>query len=281
MEKNGCYVYKHTCIITGKSYIGWCSRNPKYRWGKNGSNYLVKSGDRLFDHKKFAPAILKYGWNNFTHDILFYNLTEKEALEKEKEMIIKYDSFKNGYNSTLGGDGSTGRNHTEESKNKVSATKLKSSKIIYCYNKFGELVCAMKGYKQIAKYLNLPSGGIADCCIKVKDQHNSHRTAYGYVFANIKLTKNEIKKRYESYKKKFDCIYMYDIISEKLINKFYSYEEAIKNSNICRSSISGCCNGRTRFVKNYIFSFKELSKNELLLRKKYFNIKHKRELNNY
>jgi len=84
-------VYKHTNLINKKSYIGITSQKPIYRWGHEGHNYL--------NQPKFFNAINKYGWNNFLHEILFTNLSKTEALQKEAELIIKYDCINNGYNS--------------------------------------------------------------------------------------------------------------------------------------------------------------------------------------
>ena len=111
-ENFNCVVYKHTNKINGKCYIGvvFGGRNPEQRWGIGGKNYLNNK------QHKFARAILKYGWDNFEHEILFNNLSVEEAKEKEKELIQKYDSFRNGYNSTLGGDGSVGLKHSEKTK---------------------------------------------------------------------------------------------------------------------------------------------------------------------
>lgn len=68
-------VYKHTNKINGKSYIGITSRKPEQRWGKNGINY----GSVNKTHGCFYDAILKYGWDNFTHDILVEGLSYDEA----------------------------------------------------------------------------------------------------------------------------------------------------------------------------------------------------------
>jgi hypothetical protein len=42
--------------------------------------------------------IIKYGWNNFSHEMLESKLNEIEAIQKEKEYIKKYDCVNNGYN---------------------------------------------------------------------------------------------------------------------------------------------------------------------------------------
>lgn len=92
---NNFCVYKHTSP-SGKVYIGITSQKPERRWRSDGSGYR--------HNKKMMNAIRKYGWSNFEHEILLEGLTEEEALKIEKELIQKYDSYKNGYNSSLGGD---------------------------------------------------------------------------------------------------------------------------------------------------------------------------------
>lgn len=92
------YVYLHINKTNQKKYVGITKQKPEERWGVNGSNY--KSSPY------FYAAIKKYGWDHFEHVILFSNLTKKEACEKEKELIQKYNTQdKNyGYNIMEGGD---------------------------------------------------------------------------------------------------------------------------------------------------------------------------------
>lgn len=108
-------VYKHTSPH-GKIYIGITSKQPTERW-KNGLGYQGN------DH--FFKAILKYGWNNFTHEVLYKDLTKEQACELEKELIKKFDSRNpnKGYNILEGGEcyaAFAGHHHTEESKKKIS-----------------------------------------------------------------------------------------------------------------------------------------------------------------
>lgn len=87
-------VYKHTAP-NGKSYIGITSQRPSARW-LNGNGYQGQ--------KKFYNAIMKYGWSNIKHEVLYKGLTQEEACKKEIELIQQYDSVKNGYNSSTGGE---------------------------------------------------------------------------------------------------------------------------------------------------------------------------------
>lgn len=109
-EKLFC-VYVHTNKINNHRYIGITSRNVNKRWGLKGQRYK--------SNKHFWNAIQKYGWDNFTHEIVAKNLTFEEAQQMEKDLINKYDSAnpKHGYNHTFGGEG--GQEFSEESRRKM------------------------------------------------------------------------------------------------------------------------------------------------------------------
>ena len=93
-------IYKHTNKINGKCYIGQtCYTNPTHRWHSDGSGYKSQ--------QKFYRAILKYGWENFEHQVLIENLTKQEADELEIAYINQFDSIENGYNLLIGGSGQT------------------------------------------------------------------------------------------------------------------------------------------------------------------------------
>lgn len=101
-------VYKHTAP-NGKTYVGITKNNPEKRWGKNGCGY------RGLTH--FAQAIQKYGWENFSHEILFIGLSKEEACDKEIILISHYKAFNLSYNMTDGGDGVIGLD--EETRKKM------------------------------------------------------------------------------------------------------------------------------------------------------------------
>ena len=101
-RKGDYYVYLHTVnkTVSGytykKYYVG-ITNDIDRRWQSDGSQYKGQA---------FYKAIEKYGWNNIKHTILYKNLTKEEAMQKEKEMIIKYRSRlgDRGYNATDGGE---------------------------------------------------------------------------------------------------------------------------------------------------------------------------------
>lgn len=93
---NTYIVYKHTAP-NNKVYIGISKHDPKYRGLNNGRGYKTQT--------VFFNAIIKYGWVNFKHEILFTNLSEEQALNKEEELIRLYKSYdrRYGYNVSLRG----------------------------------------------------------------------------------------------------------------------------------------------------------------------------------
>ena len=104
-------VYCHTNLINGKQYVGITSSSIEYRAGKDGIRYK--------NCPVFYNAIQKYGWDNFDHRVLAYDLTHQRACELEKYYIAQYNTqIPNGYNLTDGGDG--GFHHTDVTKRKLS-----------------------------------------------------------------------------------------------------------------------------------------------------------------
>jgi len=97
-------IYKATNKINNKVYIGFDSNWPHR---KNSHKCYYQNGDT-----KFYRAIKKYGWQTFEWTIL-YQSTDKIHTKNimENHFIIENDSYKNGYNSTLGGDGTFGHHH--------------------------------------------------------------------------------------------------------------------------------------------------------------------------
>lgn len=94
-------IYKITNKINQKVYIGYTENiNKRIQEHKNSSKSK---------NNKFYKAIRKYGWDNFYFEIIYQSPDSEHCLNvMENYFITQYDSFTNGYNSTLGGEGSSG-----------------------------------------------------------------------------------------------------------------------------------------------------------------------------
>jgi hypothetical protein len=91
-------VYKHTCIISKKSYIGYTSKTMEERF--SGHLCEMKYGSTYAFHN----ALRKYGKENFKSEILYVCYSKKDASYAEIELINAYDTKNNGYNETYGGE---------------------------------------------------------------------------------------------------------------------------------------------------------------------------------
>lgn len=115
-DKKFC-VYRHTSP-SGKVYIGITCQNPIRRWA-HGHGYRR--------NQYFSNAIAKYGWEAFTHEILFDGLTKEEACEKEIE-LIKFHRSNNddyGYNISSGGEfAGTGHRVSDELRRQLSECRM-------------------------------------------------------------------------------------------------------------------------------------------------------------
>ena len=104
-------VYSHENVYNGKKYIGITSVKPERRW---------RNGDGYKRSVKFYNSIKKYGWDSFKHEILYENLTEKEAKNIEQKLIRKNKKQNLSYNITDGGEGNKGWIVSENTKKKIS-----------------------------------------------------------------------------------------------------------------------------------------------------------------
>lgn len=103
-------VYKHTAP-NGKCYIGMTCQTLERR---------ARDGHGYTECTAFYNAILKYGWDNFKHEILEYGLTYDEACEKERFYINEYHSLTTEWGYNLATGGNTNKVMSEESKQKIS-----------------------------------------------------------------------------------------------------------------------------------------------------------------
>jgi group I intron endonuclease len=110
-------IYKLTCQINGKSYIGQ-SVDILRRWRLHYNDSLIKTIYPIHQ------AIHKYGWENFDKSILIELLPLPEILDYWESFYIKKfhtfmdDPLCNGYNLTTGG--ASGRINSKETGNRIS-----------------------------------------------------------------------------------------------------------------------------------------------------------------
>ena len=94
------YIYKITNKINGKSYIGKTNKSIENRFKEHERDAEKRSKE----HRPLYSAIKFYGIESFNIELIEETKVE-EIAEREQFWIDYYNTYKNGYNATLGGDG--------------------------------------------------------------------------------------------------------------------------------------------------------------------------------
>ena len=219
-------VYKHTSP-NGKSYIGITSQTTAERWGLNGSRYLK-------ENTHFANAIRKYGWENFSHDILASRMSKKEAITMERSLIaaLRTQDKRFGFNLTAGGDG-------VESPSKEVRKKMgdSHSKATNQYTLEGEYVrtfnSATDAVIEIDGSLMNGTGGIGLALTGRRKTWRNYQWRY-----DTKYNRCQISAVYNHNPKNIKVI-QYDLMGCE-IRRFKSVTEAARSVNGCTTNISKC-----------------------------------------
>ena len=232
---NSYIVYKHTSP-SSKVYIGITKFDPKYRWLNNGRGYKTQT--------TFFNAIIKYGWINFKHEILYKNLSEEQALDKEEELIQQYKSYdrRYGYNISLRGPkyGAFIKERIIKSR-RLPIAPLPNwknrGKIVHKKDANGTIIRTYRSIHELAVDLNTP--------IKtLRTRLNKYKTLiyndYIYEYAKVQVPKVE----------------MLDLSGEH-IKTFNSLSEAYKYINrVNKGGITEVCTGKKSSYVGYKWRFR-------------------------
>ena len=102
------YIYIITNLINGKQYVGKTLFSVERRWKEHKQDYLRKRNEK----RPLYNAMEKYGVKNFRIDTL-EECTAEDSSEREQYWIQYYNTFHEGYNVTLGGDGKKRLNYKQ------------------------------------------------------------------------------------------------------------------------------------------------------------------------
>jgi group I intron endonuclease len=162
-------VYQIVNKINNKVYIGITTRSLKERFNQH--KYSRYSMDT-----KFSRALKKYGIENFEIQLLEDEITSLEELyEKEKYYISNFNSFINGYNSTIGGEG-------------CKTVAVSAEEIINSYS-------ILKSSTKVAQSLSIGENTV------LRVLHNNNITLFGSGYEGTKRVDiNEIIKEYNKLK---------------------------------------------------------------------------------
>lgn len=229
-------LYMHTSPV-GKRYIGITSQSVIRRW-RDGTGYRHNS--------HFTNAIEKYGWENFTHEILLSGLTREQAEMHERFFIalLRTSDRRFGYNKDSGGN--LGKTLSEESRAKLSKAHLGLHD--------GEKN-PMFGKKHSAKTRALLSEQKTGAKNPWYGKHLPTETC-----KKISQAQKGKKRPEEGSRKMRDWNMAHT--ARKIINVetgelFGSIGEAAKKYGVSKSSIKDCLHGRSKTCRNCHWIFAE------------------------
>ena len=170
-------IYLAENTVNGKRYVGQTIRKFEERQAQH-----KKDSERL--DFKFYRAIRKYGWDNFNWAVIVEGVESVESLNSLEQYWIKeLDTFKNGYNSTTGGEGyivsaetkkkisesMKGRHFSEETRRKLSerlkgANSPCSKPVLQLDILTGEVIAEFAGLREAERVTGINKGHISNVC---------------------------------------------------------------------------------------------------------------------
>ncbi|MCR5333276.1 MAG: hypothetical protein K6E11_04620 [Bacilli bacterium] len=221
-------IYKHTLLIgpnKGKCYIGQTCKKPSYRWN-SGKGYTCAD-------THFARAILLYGWNNFSHEIIETDIDNATLADEREIYWIKfYDSFHNGFNSTYGGN-----NHDHEGK---TVFKLDPSDL--------KILGSYKSISLAAQENHFNATNIARCCRKEGVK------AYGFYWC---FKDDYLNFEPKDYLEIGVPVLMLDKTNYHIIKRFKSLKDAASYVNTNHTNIMQVCQRRNSFSNGYAWCYEK------------------------
>lgn len=202
-------IYKITNDVNSKLYIGKTSMSVEERFKQH-----LKDAYKGYKNRPLYNAILKYGKEHFKIELIEECPREQEN-EREIYWINYYNSYSEGYNATLGGEGSCLYDYDEiVSLIKEGKTTQEIISIIGCckdivhkvanlydlkicssntlkvkqYSKQNEYIQSFNSYADAARWLednNYVSGSLNGVRSHIGDVCKGKRkTAYGFIWKN-------------------------------------------------------------------------------------------------
>lgn len=240
-EKKFC-VYKHI-LPNGKSYIGLTCKKPEHRWGKGGSGY---KGNVLF-----WRAIIKYGWDNISHEIVSKGVSKEEAIRIERDEIIKNgtkDPFR-GYNLTDGGEGTRGFFPSEETRQKLSIARIGNKNALNSKSRTGYKNSEeSKEKNRVASMGN--KNAIGNKSRKGQRNSNEH---------NQKIARANIGKKRLNTEEWSTCKPVVKLLDGTFVAWYPSVSAANRALGVKFSHISDCCRGKRKTYYGFAWEYSDKS----------------------
>ena len=253
-------IYKIKNKINNKHYIGQTTKEKGFdgRYCFKGEgiervyNYHLNCKEKGYAslNSHLLNSINKYGFDAFEiTSVIDVAFSKTELNIKEKCWVSIFDSYKNGYNQNLGGDGNKGHKALKGADNPTSR------KIIQLDLK-GNYIRTWDFIRQAYEELKISRTGIVATCKGRNKSCGNFIWVYEEEYDTDKNYKTTPKKLTEKE------IYQLDL-NGNIIDKYKSATEATKQNEYHYTSLCRCCAGNRNTYKGYIWKYKEDYENEI------------------
>ena len=260
-------IYKIENTITGKIYIGQTTSprgfNGRYDYKGIGIervyNYSLNKARHGADYNQHLfRSMEKHGLDAFVVDEIFDTADNKDELnEKERYYIEQFNSFKNGYNRSIGGDSVQGAE-------KLCGKDSPRSKGVCQISTNGELIRIWDCISDVKKELNISDSHISQVC------KNTRKFAGGFIWVYEKdYDPNKDYKRIPRTKDMRKGTKQVLLLSEdnKIIQEFYSVINAGKTLGISPQEVSRICSHKAKTIKyNLVYKSEYIEEQRLSVR---------------
>lgn len=257
-------IYKIENLINHKVYIGQTSQERGFndRYCRKGqgiervyNSYLYEQKHDRYYNVHLFRAIEKYGFDAFTVDEVFdVALSYDELKDKEIFYIEQFDSFHNGYNSTLGGDGMLGYAAPSGKDNKYSMRVCQISpdnKLIKIWDSLGD----------IKREFGISGGCISNVCTGRKE------TSMGFVWVYEKdYDPNKDYSRIPKTRggRNFSKPVLLLDPNNNIVQEFFSAVEVSEALGISKQEVSRICKHQRKTPKyNLVFKSEYIEEQRL------------------
>lgn len=247
-------VYKVTNLINGKCYVGQTKRTLNERW----YGHCTKAGCTALHN-----AILKYGKENFSIEVIDTAVNESELNSKEKYWISELNTLSpNGYNLKTGGDRSE---LVEDSIDKIRTT-VKSlwdegaytapwKRMVCQYSLDGTLIETWDSIREAAKHLGITDKHISSVC------KGDRRTSGGFMWRYYEDTLGEpieLPSRKKNPQKWLTahCKQVDQFDKDgNFIRRWESISQASTELNISSGQLTDTCKGKHKSAGGFVWKY--------------------------
>jgi group I intron endonuclease len=206
------FIYKITNQINDKLYIGKTYKTIEQRF----KEHCKASKNKKTFHRPLYSAMNKYGIDKFQIELI----EETDIPEEREQYWIKYyDSYKNGYNATLGGDGKPYIDH----------------------QKVVELYKVYQNQKQVSNLMNIDEGTVRTILREQKVE----------ILSSPEVNKKALSKKIAQLDLEGNVLNVFDsaIEAARQLGKITS------TSNGASSHITDVCRGKRKTAYHYKWKF--------------------------